>query len=662
MQGRKNFLKESLLYYIVKIFGYFLRRLPFNVVLFVGKCIGIFGYYFDSKHRAQAYANLKMAFAATKSPREIRKITKDLFINYGCNFVELFRMPLMNETNISDYVHLEGKQYAIDALKKRKGLILLAMHFGSWELGSLSTAMLNHPYKVFVKPQTKYSKLDNLLNSYRECGGSIVLSRGLGTRELVTSLLKHNEIVGMVVDQGGKDGVLVPFYGRQASMSVGAVKLGLKWGIPICFAVIIREKGNRLRCIIHKSFDLIHSGDLDKDIFENLSKITKLMEHYTSLYPSEYMWFYKIWKYSKETHISILADDKIGHTHQSQAVAKMINVALEKRKIKPTTHIIPVEFKSKLFSNLFNLLVCLTPASIYQGRLGFLKVFLTANSYRQLMSVKADFVISCGSSIAGINRLLARDHKAKSIHILKPGFLGFKKFDIVFLPQHDVSQEIKRYSNVITTYSAPNLIDDPYLLEQSQKFLSRFSHLKQRMKIMIGVLIGGNTKHVYISEDQIRIFVNQIKEVSQQINADIILTTSRRTPPELEIFILKELKKFSHCPVCIIANRENIPEAMGGILALSDILVVSGDSISMVSEAASAGKNTIVFSPQKRSIMTTEKNKHMRFIHKLSAQGYIFSTDVNNIGRTISDVSKNKIQTKKLNDDPTILEAVRRII
>ena len=41
-------------------------------------------------------------------------------------------------------------------------------------------------------------------------------------------------------------------------------------------------------------------------------------------------------------------------------------------------------------------------------------------------------------------------------------------------------------------------------------------------------------------------------------------------------------------------------EAMGGIVGLSDILIVSGESISMISEAASSGKNTIVFPLQKR--------------------------------------------------------------
>ena len=75
------------------------------------------------------------------------------------------------------------------------------------------SSILGHPYKVIVKSQQRFSKLDELLNSYRECGGSSVVTRGRGTREIIESLGK-NDIVGMVVDQGGKDGTLVKFFSR----------------------------------------------------------------------------------------------------------------------------------------------------------------------------------------------------------------------------------------------------------------------------------------------------------------------------------------------------------------------------------------------------------------------------------------------------------------
>ncbi|MCK4881665.1 MAG: hypothetical protein KAS92_01430, partial [Candidatus Omnitrophica bacterium] len=88
-------MKESIVYYSMRVFGFFIRYLPVSIALWIGKGIGMFAYYFDIKHKSRAYSNLKIAFSGSKSPNEIKQITKRLFKNYGQNLIELFRMPLL---------------------------------------------------------------------------------------------------------------------------------------------------------------------------------------------------------------------------------------------------------------------------------------------------------------------------------------------------------------------------------------------------------------------------------------------------------------------------------------------------------------------------------------------------------------------------------------
>ncbi|MFA5088718.1 MAG: ELM1/GtrOC1 family putative glycosyltransferase [Candidatus Omnitrophota bacterium] len=654
-------LFENILYPFVRVFGFVVRMLPDKVALWLGRVLGVLAYYFGIKHKSLAYGNLKIAFAKTKTPDEIKKITKGLFRNFGQNLIELFRLPLMDLEKFRKYVKVEGEENIAQSLQQGKGVILLAMHFGSWELASLSCAMFGHPYKVIVKLQKKYQKLDNLLNSYRSCGGNVVLSRGLGTRELVKSL-RNNEIVGMVVDQGGKDGVLIPFFGRHASMSVGAIRMGLKFGVPICFTIIIREKGISHRMIIHKPLDLVNTGNVEQDVITNLAYVAKVMEHYVAKYPSEYMWFYKIWKYSKEATVAVLNDGKTGHLRQSQTVAKLTQQALSERDIRSEVKVLDVSFKNRYCSRWISLFGLCMSSFIYQGRLESLKWFLTRESFEQLMSVKADFIISCGSSVAAINWFLSEDQGAKSIVILKPGLLSFRKFDLVILPQHDVPGGQVSRGNTLVIKGAPNLIDQEYLRSQSEQLTNRYSHLKLSQRMKIGLLIGGDTKYHMLSEADMRMIVNQIKEVAEQANADILATTSRRTSGRVENLMQKELKAYARCPLLIIANRLNIPEAVGGILGLADIVIVSGDSISMIAEAASAGKNTIVFSLAGKKDFSLGLSKHNRFIEKLASQGFIVSTNPRNIGGAIYNIAKNKMHTRRLDDNPAILEAVRYVI
>ncbi len=660
-QEKMSSLNESLIFHSVSVFGAFVRLLPLPIALFIGKIIGVLAYYFDTKHKTLAYANLKMVFADSKSPAELKHITKKLFRNYGQNFIDLFRMPLINPENFQKFITVEGIENLSEGRQQGKGAIMLAMHFGSWELASLSCAMLDLPYKVMVKPQTRYSRLDELLNWYRSCGGYVVLSRGMDTRDFVRSL-KNNEVIGMVVDQGGKDGVLVPFFGRNASMSVGAIRMGLKWGVPICFSIIHREQNGRHKMIVHKPLDLVNTGNPEKDIPANLNRITRTMEDYIQRYPSEYMWFYKIWKYSNETGIAILNDGKTGHLRQSQAVAGLLQKALGERNILSTVRVIEVAFRSQLHRNVFTVLNLLVPPVFYRAQLGWLKRFLTPESFQQIQRVKAEFIVSCGSGVAGVNNFLSRDYGAKSITILKPGLLGYRRFQLVILPQHEMRKSYGSGVSLVYTKAAPNLVTSEYQAEQSRALLNRYSHLKNNLKLKIGLFIGGDSKNIFLDEHQLKVLVHQLTEVAQEINADILATTSRRTPAAVEQLLHKRLRKHPRCPLLILAGQDNVPEAVGGILGLSDIQVVSGDSISMVSEAASSGKNTIVFLPELRKKKTGMPNKHLDFIEKLGSHGYVLASGIKDIGHAVYDVAKGKIQTKPLDDNPVMLEAIRKII
>jgi mitochondrial fission protein ELM1 len=343
-------------------------------------------------------------------------------------------------------------------------------------------------------------------------------------------------------------------------------------------------------------------------------------------------------------------------------VGGVIQKALVERNIDSQIHIIKVKFKNVLSAKLASFFSWIFPPFSYQGRLYFLKWLVDQQTYERLMTVKADFVISCGSSVASINNFVSQDYQAKSIAILKPGLLAYRRFDWVILPEHDIKGQERNFPFITVTRGAPNLINEQFLNENKEALLSRYSHLKNRTRMTIGLLFGGDAKDVYISEQQTKVLIQQLKEVLSTLRADLLITTSRRTPEKNEQLLWKAFKKDDHCPLLIVPGKEDVPEALGGILGLSDIVIVSGDSISMVSEAASSGKNTIVFLPQMRNEYSQASNKHKLFIHQFNKDGYILSTDIKELASAVYGVAKGKMQTRKLDDDQVLLEAARRVI
>jgi mitochondrial fission protein ELM1 len=289
-----------------------------------------------------------------------------------------------------------------------------------------------------------------------------------------------------------------------------------------------------------------------------------------------------------------------------------------------------------------------------------LKYFLTDASYRQLMKYKADFVVSCGFHSAGVNYIVSKNHLAKGICVLTSGLISREKFNVLVSPQHDKPGKAWK-AVLITPKVAPNLINAAYLKEQAQGLLKHYSHLKGNARMKFGVLIGGNAKGVKFDETTIHELMEQLKDAATHYKADILLTTSRRTPPNIEQIILRHMKNFERCALCIIANQRNVPEAVGGILDLSDLVIASGESISMVSEALSSGKRTIVFSPHGR-YGSKPRDKYEEFVLNLNDQGYLMVSSVDDIKPKITQLLSRKITLKVLEDEKLIQRGLEAVI
>jgi KDO2-lipid IV(A) lauroyltransferase len=653
-----NSSTKSLLFAATKTAAFLLMLLPIKLDLWIGRSLGWCAYYFLSRKRKVVYANLKAVFAGQRSPEEIDRLARDVFINFLQSVVELLCLPKLARLGLDRYVELDGKENINEALSRGKGVVFLAIHSGSWELASVVGGISNGLYNVVVNNQSKIPQLDTMLNEYRTIAGAHVITRGVATRDIVTAL-HNNEIVSLVLDQGGRQGLLVPFFGKTASMSTGAIRLALKYGSAVCPVWIERKATSKHVLSVLPAMSLTQTGDMEKDVETNVIKAAAYFERALKEHPMEYLWFYKVFKYSSQRRIVIVDDGRTGHLRQSQAMARYLAEVLKKNGKSADVKTVSLEWRSPWALTLFSFYGFLAQYSSFLKKESRLKWFLTEASFRDVMQYKADYVISCGSQAAGVNLILSRNHLARSISILTPGMVSKDRFDVVVGLEHDRPRPVPG-ARLISLKVSPNLISPAYLKEQSEGLLRHYSHLKGNVRMKFGIMIGGDTAEVKFNESQINELMVQIKEAALHYNADILVTTSRRTPAGVEQAIAKALKGFERCALCIIANQNNIPEAVGGILALSDLVIVSGESISMVSEALASGKGTIVFSPRGR-YGEKPRDKYEEFVLKLNDQGYLMVTSVDNMKAKIAQLLSRKITLKGLDDGAIIrggLEAV----
>jgi len=634
---------------LFKSFGSLLRFIPVGLSLFFGRLLGNCFYYFDFKHRARSYSNIKQAFGDELPLGSIAKITKEFYQSFGQSLIEIFLIPKVGQAYMKKYIEIEGLDNIYEGLKKGKGVVLISVHAGSWELSNIICGNLGFPFYLFVKGQ-RLPRLNELLNTYRRQKGCSIITKEGGLKQLIEAL-KNNASAGITLDQGGKSGELVEFFGRSASMSTGGIKLALKYGSSVVPVYFTRKLGPKIKVLVGKELELSKSGDQELDLRDNLKKVTQVFEEYIRKYPKDYLWTYKIWKYSGERNILILSDGKTGHLRQSEAVSKIVGASFRNKGIKSQVEIVEVKFKSKFSKTILTLNGILSGKYSCQGCLGCLKRSIDENAYKALTRVKPDIVISCGSGLEAVNFLISRESLSKSIVIMRPPFLSIGKFDLVIIPRHDKPAERK---NVVATSGALNLINREYLEEEGAKLI-RSCNLNPRADY-IGLLIGGDSKKFTLDKSLMEKVISEVKKTADKINADIILTTSRRTQEAVSALIKREFGGFSRCKLMVIANEKNISEAVGGILNLSKIVISSPESISMISEAANSSKPVVVFKARGLS------GKHKDFLKNLAGDGHIYLSEVNELSAKIEGLWRDKPAVNMLGDNALVGKAVGKIL
>ncbi len=640
-------------YVLVRILNLIFSLLPVSFALWLGRRLGIVAFWVNKKRRLIAYANLKAAFANEKSPRELRAITKRVYQNMVQTFMEVLNLTKVNKRYAEKYIEVINMERIRDASQSGRGTILMTAHFGDWELSSLVSSAVGFPITVLVREQ-KMKRLNELLNRLRESNGCKVIRKGMDVKNLIRALRQKN-IVGILADQdAGKNGVLVDFFGRPTSSHSGSMEIAKHTDSLILPAFIVRIAGAYHKLYLEEYIDFRNTQSPDA-VRDNLQKYMRVLEKYIREYPDQWLWLHKRWKSTPVKTILVLSDGKAGHLNQSLAIARQIQKVRMSQGYKETDtkiSVVDVRYKST-FARTALTLAAKFATWRCQGLMRCMEACLEKDSYEALMKSYSEYVVSCGSVTAPVNVYMAKENNAKNIIIMKPGMIGLRQFSLAIIPKHD---RPPRRKNVVTTTLAPNLIDRDSMHEHGARLRDQVNIEKN---IVLGAMIGGGNPAFAMTRDMANKAISGIIEFCKAYDADLLLTTSRRTPKEVEALIKERLGKHRFCKLMVIANEKNMEGAVAGILDLCDIVTVSGESVSMVSEAIHSGKKVVVFDLEKKNDRIT---KYERVLESLEREGYVNCAHPADLGTRLDKVWRTVRAIKKVDDRDRTLEAVKRLL
>ena len=644
---------DYIAYILIRIVNVIFRVIPITACLWLARRIGSTAFLVNKKRRLVAYANLKAAFAGEKPPAELKRITKKVYQSLLQTVIEILNLTKVDKAYINKYVEVVNLDRIENASKSGRGTILLTAHFGDWELSSLTSAMHGFPILVLVREQ-KMKRVNELLNQIRESKGCKVVRKGMSTKNILRALYGKS-MIGILADQdAGRNGIFVSFFGRATSNHSGAMEMAKRTDSIVLPNFIVRVKGPYHKLFLEEYIDFRNSKS-DDDVREGLQKYANLLETYVRKYPDQWLWLHKRWKSTPARTVLVLSDGKAGHLNQSLAVAFEIRQARMTQGYKyEDTKIVVIDIK---FRNRFSraaLGLCATFATWRcHGCMRCMKASLTDGVYKTLMGTYAEFIVSCGSSLEGVNVLMSKENDAKNIIVMKPSFGLLHQYNLAVIPRHDRPPERR---NIVSTMIAPNLIDEKKLAKDGEALRKRFGITGDNF---IGLFIGGDNPEFEMRDEIIDEALDGLIEFCKRANSRMLVTTSRRTPRSIEELLKKRLGSDPVCGLLIIANEDNPEGAVSGILGMSRVSVVSGESVSMISEALSSGKKAIVLEITKKKNYFT---KHERALEGLKRYGYIRLAKAEALPAVVEEAWNDKRKTGVPGDREKIFEAVRRLI
>ena len=203
---------------------------------------------------------------------------------------------------------------------------------------------------------------------------------------------------------------------------------------------------------------------------------------------------------------------------------------------------------------------------------------VSQNVFKKIDHDDFDVIISCGrkSVIPSIHLKNTANKKVFNIHIQDPK-VDLNNFDFIVAPEHDAIQG----QNIISTKGAIHYLTENEISE-NKDYLNSF--IKKDERKIWTLILGGPTKYYDYSTKNMKHIFTSLYKLLKKHDFQLVVIPSMRTPINT-IHYAKEFFGDNHTIIMDVDKKAYL-----SALAISENIIVTCDSSSMISEAALTGK------------------------------------------------------------------------
>ena len=290
--------------------------------------------------------------------------------------------------------------------------------------------------------------------------------------------------------------------------------------------------------------------------------------------------------------VLILTDGKAGHENQSKAFARALGCEFE---------LVEVHFKSKFHKAL----------SYLFGRLGIKTLSLLYSPSPFTFTSPCSAVIGTGSGTFYAAKAVARRLGVKCGVVLYPRGYDIASFDCVLAPAFD---RPKPAANVIEIPANLVANDEAFYAKGVEAFLKCSNVRVDECSNAVAVIVGGPNKCSTMTPAWMKTQLDSIFAAREGTsNAEFWVTTSRRTPPEVEAVVDSYPWNYK-----LLYSKDHF-NPIPAFVKLAKKLYVTAESTGMLSESCTFGTAEVIALDN----LKPGPHKFRRFVEGLRKGGYV---------------------------------------
>ncbi|SFP29345.1 lipid A biosynthesis lauroyl acyltransferase [Pseudomonas borbori] len=267
-----------------------LALLPYSLLMWLGRRLGGLMYHLARSRRQIAVRNLELCFPEL-SAAERGSLLRENFASTGMTFFEMAISWWWPAARLARLGRVEGLEHIRAAEAEGQGVLLMALHFTTLEMGGGLLGMQQHMYGM-------YRPHKNPLFDYVQRRGREQRLQGVIERDDVRGMLKllrAGKVIWYAPDQdyGAQRSIFVPLFGVPAATVTATSKfarLGRARVIP--FTQTRLADGSGYRVVVHPPLADFPGESEEADCL----RVNQWIEAAIRQQPEQYLWAHRRFK------------------------------------------------------------------------------------------------------------------------------------------------------------------------------------------------------------------------------------------------------------------------------------------------------------------------------------------------------------------------------